>query len=125
MATRDPILADLFFIRRGAPCIVRALDIDHASQTPKREIDIVAAAQLFILCPRELWERCQAGDSMEWVDKNDVAGTHLWGQDMRKFSVERWEHWKIRWQNIRDAPGASSEIKTVASQAVEAMHSVV
>jgi hypothetical protein len=44
---------------------------------------------------------------------------------MSRFSVERWEHWKVRWESIRDEPGVSREIKSVAKQAVDAMSSVI
>jgi hypothetical protein len=121
MATRDPVIADLFFIRRSAASIVRSLDTDQDQQS---EPDVIAAAQLFILSPRELFERCQAGDSIEGLDKNNIAGTHLWDQDMLKLSVERWEHWKARWQSIRDANGVSDKIRTVASRSLDAMKAI-
>jgi hypothetical protein len=124
MATRDATIAELFFIHRSSTSIVRALDIEQIPEDPTHRADIIAAAQLFILSPRELLERCQAGDSVQGIDKHDIQGTALWRQDMLKLSVERWQHWKARWQEIRDTSGSDDEIKTVAVKSLEAMNLV-
>jgi len=125
MATRDPVLADVFFIRRSATSIVRALDIDHTLEDPESKLDTIAAAQLFILCPRELFERCQAEDSVEGLDRTNIIGTPLWEHDILKLSVERWVHWRIRWQTIKHMSGVSNEFHNVAVSSLEAMDIVM
>lgn len=125
MATRDHVIADPFFLCRSATSIARALDLDQRPEDQQPELDIIAAAQLFILSARELFESCQAGNLIKGLDESDTQRTHLWEHDICKLSVERWEHWKTRWQSIRDTSGVSDEIRTVASRSLDAMNLIV
>ncbi|KAI1399768.1 hypothetical protein F4819DRAFT_463745 [Hypoxylon fuscum] len=122
VATRDPVIGDSFFILRCCPSIVRALDTDQALQYEQYRPDIIAAAQLFILSPRELLERSQAEDSIEWLAGDHIKGNVLWPGDITQLSVERWKHWKTRWQTIIESETLEGGTKKLASKSLNGMN---
>ncbi|XXH00015.1 hypothetical protein Hte_006356 [Hypoxylon texense] len=119
VATRDPVIGNAFFVVRCCPSVVRALDTDQALQYEEYRPDIIAAAQLFTLCPQQLLERCKAEDSIDWLAKDHIKGNILWHGDITKLSVERWNHWKARWQVIKESENLEDEIKMLASKSLD------
>ncbi|KAK9423669.1 hypothetical protein SUNI508_13982 [Seiridium unicorne] len=84
--------------------------------------DMLAAAQLSILSPRELFESHEAEDSVEGLDAGEVKGHILWTGELLELSLDRWNYWKERWQQIRDGVDVSDEVKGVAVMALAAMN---
>ncbi|KAH9894628.1 hypothetical protein F4778DRAFT_283389 [Xylariomycetidae sp. FL2044] len=122
----DPTPGKLCFVARCAHSIVRALDMDKALRDERYRCDIPAAAQLFALCPQELWDHCRAGGYVEDMPDGDCEGANcFWTGELEKLSVERWDHWKKRWLALKETEVPGTDMKELASAALEGMESAV
>lgn len=81
--------------------------------------DVLAAAQLFLLCPHELREECDAGGTVEALGDEDLQGvTLLWSRDIHKLSPDRWKHWEARWRALSAEDALDDEVKKVVAEVI-------
>ncbi|KAI1438128.1 hypothetical protein GGR50DRAFT_530383 [Xylaria sp. CBS 124048] len=100
---------------RGGEAIKQALETN-----PIIDADVLAAEPWITYCADSIYDRCLEGGEMSWEYPH--TGTSFGVQ--KGWSVQRWQYWRKRFEEITTAPRVTQAVKDVARQCAEKMAEV-